>query len=482
MKVLIGEFITESNENVPYQNEITAYDIAFGGECVRKMCVGEVFAEAGIEVIPAVYAVAGASGVIKRHTFDYIEACFTRTARERREEIDGIYLMLHGASEVEGIGSGDHHILKELRKIVGPYIPILVACDPHGNLCKEYVESAQVVRSYRQSPHTDSVETRRIVAGMLCKLLKKRENIHAVYRKLPLILGGEQSVSADEPVKSINAYLDEMEKDARILSASWHVGYIRHDCDIAGCGIVVTPATGADQEYAELAADELAAYVWNKRHEFHYTGLTAEPEKALSMALSQEKGPVFITDSGDNVTSGATGWNTYILRQALKEENLTKKILFASICDPNCYESLKEAKIGSRVKITLGVNHDAMSAPVELSVLVKSKGDIVRAGTMGSTILKLYGRCVTVNVEGTGIDIVVASSEKAFSSKIIFERAGVDWNDYDITVVKQGYIFPELKEAAAFYVMSLTDGATPQNTAAIPFKRILRPMYPIDEI
>ena len=58
----------------------------------------------------------------------------------------------------------------------------------------------------------------------------------------------------------------------------------------------------------------------------------------------------------------------------------------------------------------------------------------------------------------------------------------MDWNDYDITVVKQGYIFPELKEAAAFYVMSLTDGATPQNTAAIPFKRILRPMYPIDEI
>ena len=456
--------------------------MAFGDECVRKMCVGDVFAKAGIEVIPAVYAVAGASGVIKRHTFDYIEACFTRTAKEHLEEISGIYLMLHGASEVEGLGSGDHHILKELRKIVGPYIPILVACDPHGNLCKEYVESAQVVRSYRESPHTDSVETRRIVAGMLCGLLKKRENIHAVYRKLPLILGGEQSVSADEPVKSINAYMDEMEKDPRILSASWHVGYIRHDCDVAGCGIVVTPAAGADQEYAEQAADRLAAYVWDKRHEFHYTGLTAEPEKALQMALAQEKGPVFITDSGDNVTSGATGWNTYILRQVLKEENLTKKILFASICDPKCYESLKEAEIGSGAHITLGVNHDAMSAPVELSVVVKSKGDIVRAGTMGSAIMKLYGHCVTVNVKGTGVDIVVASSEKTFSGKTIFEQAGVDWNDYDITVVKQGYIFPELKEAAAFYVMSLTDGATPQNTAAIPFKRIMRPMYPVDDI
>ena len=482
MKVLIGEFITESNENIPRKNEITAYDIAFGEECVRKMHVGDIFAQAGIEVIPAVYAVSGASGVIKRHTFDYIEACFIRTVEEHLNEIDGIYMMLHGASEVEGLGSGEHHILAEVRKRVGPYMPIYVACDPHGNLCKEYVESAQVVRSYRESPHTDSIQTRRIVAGMLCEALKKRENIHAVYRKLPLILGGEQSVSADEPVKSINQYMDEMEKDPRICSASWHVGYIRHDTPVAGCGIVVTPATAADQEYAEQAADALAAYVWDKRHEFHYTGLTAEPDKALEMAMAQEKGPVFITDSGDNVTSGATGWNTYILRQVLALKDTDKTFLFASICDPQCCRGLMEAEIGEERHITLGVGHDELSAPVELDVTVKSKGEIVRSGTTGSTIMKVFGHCVTAHVKETGIDIVVADSEKTFSAKIIYDRAHVDWNDYDITVVKQGYIFPELKEAAAFYVMSLTGGATPQNTKKLQFKRIQRPMYPIDEI
>ena len=481
MKVLIGEFITESNENIPRKNEITAYDIAFGEECVRKMHVGDIFAQAGIEVIPAVYAVSGASGVIKRHTFDYIEACFIRTVEEHLNEIDGIYMMLHGASEVEGLGSGEHHILAEVRKRVGPYVPIYVACDPHGNLCKEYVESAQVVRSYRESPHTDSIQTRRIVAGMLCEALKKRENIHAVYRKLPLILGGEQSVSADEPVKSINQYMDEMEKDPRICSASWHVGYIRHDTPV-GCGIVVTPATAADQEYAEQAADALAAYVWDKRHEFHYTGLTAEPDKALEMAMAQEKGPVFITDSGDNVTSGATGWNTYILRQVLALKDTDKTFLFASICDPQCCRGLMEAEIGEERHITLGVGHDELSAPVELDVTVKSKGEIVRSGTTGSTIMKVFGHCVTAHVKETGIDIVVADSEKTFSAKIIYDRAHVDWNDYDITVVKQGYIFPELKEAAAFYVMSLTGGATPQNTKKLQFKRIQRPMYPIDEI
>ena len=482
MKVLIGEFITESNENIPRKNEITAYDIAFGEECVHKMHVGDIFAQAGIEVIPAVYAVSGASGVIKRHTFDYIEACFIRTVEEHLNEIDGIYMMLHGASEVEGLGSGEHHILAEVRKRVGPYVPIYIACDPHGNLCKEYVESAQVVRSYRESPHTDSIQTRRIVAGMLCEALKKRENIHAVYRKLPLILGGEQSVSADEPVKSINQYMDEMEKDPRICSASWHVGYIRHDTPVAGCGIVVTPATAADQEYAEQAADALAAYVWDKRHEFHYTGLTAEPDKALEMAMAQEKGPVFITDSGDNVTSGATGWNTYILRQVLALKDTDKTFLFASICDPQCCRGLMEAEIGEERHITLGVGHDELSAPVELDVTVKSKGEIVRSGTTGSTIMKVFGHCVTAHVKETGIDIVVADSEKTFSAKIIYDRAHVDWNDYDITVVKQGYIFPELKEAAAFYVMSLTGGATPQNTKKLQFKRIQRPMYPINEI
>ena len=135
----------------------------------------------------------------RRHS-DYIEACFLRAVREHQAELDGIYLHLHGASAVEEIGSGEHHILAAIRQIVGPHLPIAVCCDPHGNLCREYVEACTILRDYRESPHTDSIDTMKKVAGMLCELVKVRENIHAVYRKLPLILGGEQSVSTDEPV------------------------------------------------------------------------------------------------------------------------------------------------------------------------------------------------------------------------------------------------------------------------------------------
>ena len=41
------------------------------------------------------------------------------------------------------------------------------------------------------------------------------------------------------------------------------------------------------------------------------------PDAALRMALDFEGKPFVITDSGDNTTSGATGWNTFLLRQVL---------------------------------------------------------------------------------------------------------------------------------------------------------------------
>lgn len=480
MKVMVGEFVTESNANIPGKCTLSNYDIGYGQDCIKKMRIKETFDEAEVEIIPSIFANAGASGVVEKSSFDYIESTILDTVKQYKKEIDGIFLMLHGASEVEGIGSGDHHILKSIRKLVGPYLPIAVVCDPHGNLCKEYVESIQIIRSYRESPHTDADETMNLVAKMLCDFLKERQNIHAIYRKLPMILGGEQSVSADEPVRSINQYMNELEQDPRIKSCSWHVGYIRHDTDVAGCSVVVVPERQEDQSYAEKIADELADYVWDKRHEFHYTGLTAQPDVAMNLALSCEEKPVFITDSGDNVTSGAGGWNTYVLRQFLNVKDLKKKVLFASICDPDTYKKLETHNENDEVNITLGINYDELSKSVELRVVIKNRGDLV--GFMMHDPNSVFGHCIAVHVIDSNIDIMVADTGWALCEIRQFKKVGVDINSYDIIVVKQGYIFPELKEIGKLCVMSLTHGATFQDTAALPFKRIMRPMYPIDKI
>ena len=98
MKILVGEFITESNANIPQKCEISNYKMLFGDDCIQALHVADVFEQAGFELIPSVVADAGAAGVIKKDTFDYIESCFVRTVKEHIHEIDGMFLMLHGAS------------------------------------------------------------------------------------------------------------------------------------------------------------------------------------------------------------------------------------------------------------------------------------------------------------------------------------------------------------------------------------------------
>ena len=220
MKILLAKFQLEANEHVPMKCDMEDVAISYGKDALAHMQLGNVFDESDIQLVPVICADAACSGVMKYQCFEYIENRILNSIRENLSDLDGIYLHLHGASYVEKIGSGEHHLLREIRKIVGPYLPIAISCDPHGNLTKEYVENATYIRSYRQAPHTDIAETVQKVCKELLNQIRSPKNIKPVYRKLPLILGGEQSVSLDEPVKTINEHLDELEKDEKILSCS----------------------------------------------------------------------------------------------------------------------------------------------------------------------------------------------------------------------------------------------------------------------
>ncbi|MCF0111419.1 MAG: M81 family metallopeptidase [Erysipelotrichaceae bacterium] len=480
MKVLLAHFTNEANSGIPKLCQFDDMNLSYGEKCIDDMHIREVFENAGVEMIPALMATSGSAGVIAKEVFDYIEAKILRVIREHLHEIDGVFLEFHGASYVEEIGSGDHYLLKKIRELIGPYVPVCVVCDPHGNMTEEYVSQTQLIRSYRESPHTDAIASDIRVAEELIDLMNNRQNIHPCYRKLPLILGGEQSVSADEPVVTFNHYMDEMEKDPRVRSASWHVGYLRHDCPEAGCSVVVVPKTEADQDYCEQKVEELAKFVWDRRHEFHYTGYTTQPETAVKEALAFDGKPVFITDSGDNSTSGATGWNTYVLRQFLAVEDLQKKVLFASICDPRAYKVLSSHAIGDILELDLGMGYDELSQTVHVPVEVIASGGI--KGFMMFDHNKVFAHTVTVHIRNTNVYVIVADRAYTLCEQHQYEEAGVNWDDYDIIVVKQGYIFPELKAKGKLCIMSLTDGATLQDTARLPFKLIMRPMFPIDNI
>ena len=201
------------------------------------------------------------------------------------------------------------------------------------------------------------------------------------------------------------------------------------------------------------------------------------------MALDFEGGPFVITDSGDNTTSGATGWNTFLLRQVLSLPKLEKSVLFAGICDPKTCAALQKKAVGEIVQVSLGMGADELSAPVSFTAEIKTQGDVIRVAALGQAEFTVMGRCVSLKLTDRPVTVIVTDHRQAYCHAVQFEQAGIaDWTRFAVTVVKQGYIFPELKAAAQGYVMALTDGATPQDTRHIPFKLIQRPMFPIDAL
>lgn len=481
MKVLVGHFNSESNEH-SYQNlSFDNFIFKYGESSIDAMGVRDIFEDNNIDLIPSIYANGHPGGPIKKDVFDFILSRFLQSLKEHLSEIDGIYLYLHGASKVldlEG-GSAEHKILSEIRKVTGPYLPIAIVMDPHGNLSQDFVDNATIIRCYRHSPHIDIRETHQIVAKLLVDILLNRRSITPIYRKVPIIIGGERSVSTDEPMVSINKLLDEVEEDERILSASFHIGYVRHDGDKLGCSVIVVPSDDKYLEFANKMADKIYDFVLARRFHFHYHGIVDTPTIALQRALDFDRTPVFVTDSGDNCGAGADGYSTYILRQLMEVDDYNEKsILVAGIIDQKSYYDLLSKQLGDAVDFQLGMNIDELSKSIQIKGNIVSKGIVSDEYKDNSNI----GGAIGIKIDNKPITVIVEGESISYTELSQFECSNINIHDYDLIVVKQGYISPDFKEISPFCIMSLTDGPTNQKTENLIFKRIKRPMFPYDKI
>lgn len=480
MKVLFAYFSSESNEHSRSLMTFDKFVFKFGEEAVQHVSCRKVFEDAGIELIPAIIARGHPHGPVTYDAFEFIRSRMMVEVKSHIHEIDGIFLFLHGASKVIGLsgGSAEHAFLKEIREITGPYMPIALVMDPHGNLSEELVSKVNILRCYRHSPHTDAEETFQFVAEKFVELLKNRRNIRPVYRKVPIIIDGEKSVSLDEPMVSINRLCDEAEKDERIMSASFHIGYLRHDGDKLGCSVVVVPQSGKYRAYAEEVADHIRAFAYSRRHEFHYHGNTGEPQEVLHKAVAHTGGTVFITDSGDNVGSGGDGFNTYMLRQILAMHDTNhKQYLVSGIVDHNAFKKLYPRHVGEHVSLCIGMNYDELckSVPIEGTIIAKGIPD------EGYEHKKDMGTAITVRLDHAPVSVVILNDAIQFYEPEQYTRCGIVLKEYDVVVVKQGYISAEFDAYGDLCMMALTQGPTYQRSELLKFKQIYRPMWPYDD-
>ena len=70
---------------------------------------------------------------------------------------------------------------------------------------------------------------------------------------------------------------------------------------------------------------------------------------------------------------------------------------------------------------------------------------------------------------------------QAFARLRDFEQANLDPLAQQIVVVKQGYLFPELRTVARKTIMALSPGFTALQLDQLPYERIKRPIFPLDD-
>ena len=483
MKVFVGGMDAECNEHVSKVIELDDIHMQYGDQCIDALNIREDFDATGIGIIGGLYAHAGPTGMISRAAFETVSAELLRLIREHLSEIDGIYLKLHGACGVVGLDavSGEHELIRRIRALVGKYMPIAVTQDPHGNMTGAFAECVNIVRCYRESPHIDTVETGHIVARKLADLMQHRREMKPIVFKMPMLLGGEQSMSAEEPMLTINRMLDESEKNPQVFSVCFYIGYLSHDDDKLGAAVVIIPNRPEDEKWCREEGARIAKKIWDLRDEFGFKGNFAPPEEAVLRTLREGVRTAVITDLGDNCGAGAMGHQTELLRYMLQHEHEGKKVLFAGIRDTRAHALLSGLPVGTDVSFDLGANDSEWAAPVHIEGTVVQLGD--EYSGYGNEIFmgRKVGEVRTVRVKGTMIDIMVLDTNLQYGHPYEFTRAGLDFHAYDIVVVKMGYLDTYLIPETAYHCMAITDGPTAQEPQKFDFKRIYRPIWPLDE-
>ena len=456
MKILVGSFQCESNTFSEAKAGIDSFYVLHGDEAKNKLFASHLFEEEGFEVVPLVYAVSLPSGMVTRECFDQVLADFRARAAEHPDAA-GIYLYLHGAMYVEGLGSGEEHTVRELRKTVGDAIPITLAQDFHGNLADGLVPLVQGIAGYRTAPHTDYDDTERRAAVALMRILREKAKTVPHFFRIRVQFADAAQTSV-EPYVTVLKMVRELDADERVVTASVFNGQPWVDAPFMSASVVVYSKAGHDEIHAKAKA--IADWYDAHKTDLQFGVPALAPDKVVSAVAAMRK-PVFVSDSGDNTTAGAGGRSAYLLKRFLGSGVRT---LFTSIYCPEAWAKLAAAKLGDELELTIPKSDDYTDA-------LTLKGLYIKRTKVLGFVGEESGEGIVFRVGE--VDVVFASVRTSFTMKEHFAAMGLTASDYEVVVVKQGYLWPGAAELAATQVFCMTPGTATNDFSTLPFKHLV---------
>ncbi len=413
-----------------------------------------------VEWAPTLVAYAAPHGAVDGDAYAALKAeLIERLAAAG--SVDGVYLSLHGAMEVEGVGDGETDLVAAIREVTGD-VPMAASLDLHANISPQVATWVNVLTAYRTAPHVDGAETRDRAVTHLKRCISEGLRPTTCMAKLPLLLAGEYAVTDVEPAKSLYASLRQIEARPGIMDASIAIGCAWTDSPHASVSPLVV-AEG-DIDPARWEVERLSDEIWERRREFAPDTKALPLDAAITQALASAERPVMLADSGDNPGAGGGGDSALVLEALL--ECGARKALVGGIADPAAVAKCAEVAAGEVVAVSVGGKLDAVNGrPVDV------------AGTIVSVD---PGEHAVVQAEG--VTLVLTQQRCAIDHVDHYAAMGVDPREYQVVVVKCGYLSPNLRTIAGGSIMALTPGFTDLRLHELPYERIRRPIFPLDDM
>jgi len=327
------------------------------------------------------------------------------------------------------------------------------------------------------APHEDAMESKqRALDNLVDRLITgKGKPKYKAWIPVPILLPGEQTSTRVEPGKSLYAKIDPLTKSKGVIDAAVWVGYAWGDAPRNHAAVM---AYGDNRKQVKEAAETLANHFWDVRDEFDFVAPTTTLYDAFDRAFNylnegKKSKPFIISDMGDNPTAGGAGDVTWTLNEILNNKRFKKngpELIYASIPGPDLVKKALEAGIGNIAEGYVGgIVDNRYSPPIKLKGVVHSikRGD--------------YNAEVEVVIKIDNNYVIVTYKRKPYHYLKDFTDLKLNPILSDVLVVKIGYLVPQLYNIRGDWVMALTPGGVDQDLFRLDYKKIKRPMFPLDK-
>lgn len=407
------------------------------------------------------------SGLTSSKDFETIRDTILEHLAKVKNDIDCVALFLHGAQMAYGYDDCEGDLLTHIRKIVGPDMPVAALLDLHGNLSNTMVEQSTFLIACKEYPHTDYPERVQEMVTLLQDCVDGK--IVPVSAKFQVPMTGAFYTTV-EPLRSFVDKIISLEKE-NVLTISMMHGFTWSDTPDTTANIIVS--TNNDKKHALSLAESLGKEFFDVGKKVS-RGLSTDVKKAVRQAKSIKNGLVVIADTADNAGGGAPSDSTFILKELLAQ-NITNAAL-GMIWDPVVVIIASKAEVGTHLKLRIGGKVCPQSGyPID----VDAKIIAIDKGINSNPVLPKDPKVV---IRVKGIDIILNTIREQVIETEVFTSLGIDLNTKDIVVVKSSqHFYDQFAPIAAKVIYCDTPGVLCKDLSKLHFKRLPRPIWPLDE-